>query len=123
MEDLSKQYRVKQIRAVRSIIGASCRIAKALLAASSKGPGVPSILQNMIDAITDSSKKLLHNLSQKITAAGIHNKVILNDRTAAGNYKTLDIESYLKFSRGWQSNYNQLDLIKHNYDVFIDQLC
>ena len=120
LEDLSKQFRMKQIRTVRSLLGASFQIAKTLLAAATKGPGIPSILSNMIDAITVNSKKLLQNLSQKISAAGIHNKVVMNDKTAAGGYKTLDIGKFLKF-KNWQ-NYTQLEMIKHDNDVFIDKV-
>ena len=96
-------------------------VAKALLTAANTLE--ESVLQNVIDTVTKSSLGLLHNLSQKISAAGIHNKVVHSqNRETSVNDQTLDIDRFLMVARSWQSNYNQLALIKHNYDVFINQL-
>ena len=117
---LMKQHKIKKNRAIRSIIGTSFQIAKTLLNAANTLE--PSVLQNVIDTVTRTSVGLLHNLSQKITAAGIQNKVVYNNRETTLNYHTLDIERFLHVAKLWQTNYTQLELIKHNYDVFIDQL-
>ena len=71
MAELVKQHKIKKIRAARSVIGSTMHIAKALLTAANTIE--ESVLQNVIDTVTKSSIGLLHNLSQKITAAGIHN--------------------------------------------------
>ena len=68
---LIKQHKIKKIRAVRSVVGTTMHIAKALLTAANTIK--ESVLQNVIDTVTKSSIGLLHNLSQKISAAGIHN--------------------------------------------------
>ena len=121
MVELVKQHKIKKIRAARSVVGSTMHIAKALLTAANTIE--ESVLQNVIDTVTKTSVGLLHNLSQKITAAGIHNKVVhRQNQKASINDQTLDIDRILMIARSWQGNYNRLTLIKHNYDVFINQL-
>ena len=73
-------------------------IAKALLTAANTIE--ESVLQNVIDTMTKSSIGLLHNLSQKISAAGIHNKVVHNhNREASINYQTLNIDRFLMVAK------------------------
>ena len=117
---LIKQHKIKKIRTVRSIVGTSLQIAKALLNAANSIES--SILQNVIDTVTKTSIGLLHNLSQKITAAEIQNRVVPNNRETNLDYQTFDIDRFLQVAKLWQNNYTQLELIMHNYDVFIDQL-
>ena len=118
--NLIKQHKIKKSRTIRSVMNTGLQIAKILLNAANTLES--SVLRNVIDTVTRTSVGLLHSLSQKITAAGIQNKVVYNTKEEAVSFHTLDIEQFLRVAKSWQTNYNQLQLIKHNYDVFIDQL-
>ena len=55
-------------------------------------------------------------------ASGIQSKVVSNQNQNAVSYRPLNIERFLQVAKSWQSNYEQLQMIKHNYNIFISQL-
>ena len=67
-------HSVKKVRNSRSIMSTSLQIAKALMAAANTVDS--SILQHVIDTARKTSITLLHQLSSKISAAGITSKVV-----------------------------------------------
>ena len=48
--------------------------------------------------------------------------MVYNKKQNAVTYRPLNIESFLQVAKSWQSDYKQLQMIKHNYDSFISQL-
>ena len=110
-------HSVKIVRNSRSIMSTSLQIAKALMSAANTINS--SILQNVIDTARKTSITLLHQLSSKISAAGITSKVV---QKSTADFHPFNIEKFLTVTNIWQNNYTTLEIIKRDYDIFIDQL-
>ena len=119
IRNIIEQHKIRKTREVRSVILFGLQIAKMLVNAANTVE--PSVL-NFMSNVTRSAVERLHNLRAKLTAAGIQNKLVYNKNQNAEPYRTLNLESFLQVARSWQSNYGQLQLIKHNHDNFISQL-
>ena len=78
-----------------------------------------NLVLNLMHNVTRNSVERLHSLREKLTAAGIKSKLVHNYNQSA---VSLNIESFLQVANSWQSDYKELQMIKHNYNSFISQL-
>ena len=120
IENLVEQHKIKKTRKIRSVLYIGLQIARMLLNAANTRE--PSVLHKLMTNATRTSVERLHSLREKLTAAGIQSKVVYNRKQNAVTYRPLDIESFLQVAKSWQSDYKQLQMIKHNYSSFISQL-
>ena len=120
MENLLEQHKIRKNRKVRSVVLFGLQIAKMLVNAANTLE--PSVLHNLMNNMTRTAIERLHSLRAKLNAAGIQSKVVANQNQKAISNRPLNIERFLQVAKSWQANYKQLQMIKHNYNIFISQL-
>ena len=120
MENLIEQHKIRKNRKVRSVILFGLQIAKMLVNAANTLE--PSVLHNLMSNVTRTTVERLHSLRAKLNAAGIQSKVVANQNQKAISNRPLNIERFLQVAKSWQANYEELQMIKHNYNIFISQL-
>merc|ERR1712015_342097 len=120
MENLLEQHKIRKNRKVRSVVLFGLQIAKMLVNAANTLE--PSVLHNLMNNMTRTAIERLHSLRAKLNAAGIQSKVVANQNQKAISNRPLNIDRFLQVAKSWQANYKQLQMIKHNYNVFISQL-
>ena len=120
MENLLEQHKIRKNRKVRSVVLFGLQIAKMLVNAANTLE--PSVLHNLMSNVTRTAVERLHSLRAKLNAAGIQSKVVSNQNQKAVSNRPLNIERFLQVAKSWQANYEELQMIKHNYSIFISQL-
>ena len=117
MHNFLKAYEVKQGKGKRSIAGSVLKAGKLLLSAANSVES--SVLLGTVASVTKSSMSLLENFDVKIQSSGLKSRVI---KAQSGMSESINIEKFLEAAESYQQNFDELDKIRMNANIFIEQL-
>ena len=101
----------------RSIAGSVLKAGKLLLSAANSVKS--SVLLGLVESVTKSSMTWLENFNSKIKSSGMKSRVIKSQSVTP---ESIDIEKFIDAAESYQQKFNELDKVRTNANVFIEQL-